>query len=126
MQELGLGGRLKSRFRATTDSTHRFPVAPNVLMRDFEVEVSNTAFRRGDCSDNAVAESFFGTPKMELLYELPLQTASATRNAVADYIGVFYNVRRQHSSLGLRKPGGVRARERDTGGPSPRTTSGDE
>jgi transposase InsO family protein len=60
--------------------------------------------RRGDCWDNAVAESFFGTLKMELLYELPLQTRSATRSAVADYIETFYNVRRRHSSLDYRSP----------------------
>ena len=191
MRELGLEGRRKRRFRATTDSRHRFPVAPNVLMRDFDVEAPNIAWvtditylatlegwlylavildlfsrrvvgyamseridralvlealrkalvqrpgtrdlihhsdrgsqyashdyrdaldqagitcsmsRRGDCWDNAVAESFFGTLKMELLYELPLQTRSATRSAVADYIETFYNVRRRHSSLGYRSP----------------------
>ena len=60
--------------------------------------------RRGDCWDNAVAESFFGTLKMELLYELPLQTSSATRSAVVDYIGAFYNIRRRHSSLDYRSP----------------------
>jgi putative transposase len=60
--------------------------------------------RRGDCWDNAVAESFFATLKMELIYELPLQTRSATRNAVADYIDSFYNVRRRHSSLDYRSP----------------------
>ncbi|MCP5067986.1 MAG: IS3 family transposase, partial [bacterium] len=173
MRELGLEGRRKRRFRATTDSQHRFPVAPNILMRDFDVEAPNTAWvtditylatlegwlylavildlfsrrvvgyamseridrelvlealrealvhrpgardlvhhsdrgsqyashdyrdaldqagimcsmsRRGNCWDNAVAESFFGTLKMELIYELPLQTRNATRVAVADYI----------------------------------------
>jgi hypothetical protein len=60
--------------------------------------------RRGDCWDNAVAESFFGTLKVELLYELPLQTRSATRSAVDDYIETFYNVRRRHSSLGYQSP----------------------
>ncbi len=60
--------------------------------------------RRGDCWDNAVAESFFGTLKMELLYELPLQTRSATRSAVADYIETFYNLRRRHSSLDYQSP----------------------
>jgi transposase InsO family protein len=44
MRELGLEGRRKRRFRATTDSRHRFPVAPNILMRDFEVEAPNTAW----------------------------------------------------------------------------------
>ena len=191
MRELGLEGCRKRRFRATTDSRHRFPVAPNLLMRDFEVDAPNTAWatditylatlegwlylavvldlfsrrvvgyamseridralvlealrkaleqrpgavdlvhhsdrgsqyasydyrealdqagitcsmsRRGDCWDNAVVESFFGTLKTELLYALPLQTRSETRSAVADYIDGFYNVRRRHSSLGYRSP----------------------
>ena len=60
--------------------------------------------RRGDCWDNAVVESFFGTLKMELLYELPLQTRGATRSAVAEYIDDFYNVRRRHSSLDYQSP----------------------
>jgi transposase InsO family protein len=60
--------------------------------------------RRGNCWDNAVAESFFGTLKTELVYELPLQTRSATRDAVVDYIETFYNVRRRHSSLGYQSP----------------------
>ncbi len=60
--------------------------------------------RRRNCWDNAVAESFFGTLKVELLYVLPLQTRSATRSAVADYIETFYNVRRRHSSLDYQSP----------------------
>ncbi len=44
MRELGLEGRRKRRFRATTDSQHRFPVAPNLLKRDFDVEAPNTAW----------------------------------------------------------------------------------
>jgi len=60
--------------------------------------------RRGNCWDNAVAESFFGTLKVELLYELPLQTRDVTRMAVAEYIDSFYNVRRRHSSLGYQSP----------------------
>jgi transposase InsO family protein len=60
--------------------------------------------RRGNCWDNAVAESFFETLKMELLYELPLQTRHGTRIAVADYIETFYNVRRRHSSLDYQSP----------------------
>ena len=44
MRDLGLEGRRKRRFRATTDSRHRFPVAPNILMREFDVETPNTAW----------------------------------------------------------------------------------
>ncbi len=206
MRELGLEGRRKRRFRATTDSRHRFPVAPNLLMRHFDVEAPNTAWvtditylatlegwlylvvildlfsrrvvgyamseridrelvlealrealmhrpgardlihhsdrgsqyashdyrealdqagitcsmsRRGNCWDNAVAESFFGTLKMELLYELPLQTRSATRSAVADYIETFYNVRRRHSSLDYLSPVEFELKNGEHGGFAP-------
>ncbi len=206
MQELGLEGRRKRRFRATTDSRHRFPVAPNILMRDFDVDAPNTAWvtditylatldgwlylavildlfsrrvvgyamseridrelvldalraalvrrpgardlvhhsdrgsqyashdyrealdqagitcsmsRRGNCWDNAVAESFFGTLKTELLYELPLQTSSATRSAVADYIDTFYNVRRRHSALDYQSPVEFELKNGEHGGSAP-------
>ena len=206
MRDLGLEGRRKRRFRATTDSRHRFPVAANVLMREFDVEAPNTAWvtditylatlegwlylavildlfsrrvvgyamseridrelvlealrealaqrpgardlvhhsdrgsqyashdyrdaldqagitcsmsRRGNCWDNAVAESFFGTLKLELLYELPLQTSSATRSAVADYIETFYNVRRRHSSLDYQSPLEFELKSWEHGGSAP-------
>jgi transposase InsO family protein len=44
MRELGLAGRRKRRFRATTDSQHGFPVAPNLLKLNFDVEAPNTAW----------------------------------------------------------------------------------
>jgi transposase InsO family protein len=44
MRECGLVARRRRRFRATTDSKHAFPVAANVLMRDFEVSAPNTAW----------------------------------------------------------------------------------
>ncbi len=206
MSDLGIEGRRKRRYRATTDSRHRFPVAPNILMRDFEVDTPNTAWvtditylatlegwlylavildlfsrrvvgyamseridrqlvlealgealrqrpgvidvvhhsdrgsqyashdyrealeeagitcsmsRRGNCWDNAVAESFFGTLKMELLYELPLQTRSATRARVADYIDTFYNVRRRHSSLDYMSPVEFELKHPGNGGSAP-------
>ena len=75
--------------------------------------------RRGDCWDNAVAESFFGTLKMELLYELPLQTRSATRSTVADYIEAFYNVRRRHSSLDYQSPLQFELKNGERGGSAP-------
>ncbi len=75
--------------------------------------------RRGNCWDNAVAESFFGTLKMELLYELPLQTRSATRSAVADYIETFYNVRRRHSSLDYQSPVEFELKNGEHGGSAP-------
>jgi putative transposase len=59
--------------------------------------------RRGNCWDNAVVESFFGTLKTEL-GETTWPTRAAAVAAVTDYIDVFYNRRRRHSSLGYLSP----------------------
>jgi transposase InsO family protein len=59
--------------------------------------------RRGNCWDNAVVESFFGTLKTELA-EITWPTRAAAVVAVTDYIDVFYNRRRRHSSLGYISP----------------------
>ena len=59
--------------------------------------------RRGNCWDNAVVESFFGTLKTELA-ETTWPTRAAAVAAVADYIDVFYNRQRRHSSLGYLSP----------------------
>ena len=44
MRDLEIEGRRKRRYRATTDSRHPFPIAPNLLMREFEVDTPNTAW----------------------------------------------------------------------------------
>ncbi len=59
---------------------------------------------RGDCFDNAVAESFFATLKKELINRRPWPTKAELRTEVFDYIEVFYNRQRRHSSLGQRSP----------------------
>ncbi len=56
------------------------------------------------CWDNAVAESFFATLKTELIYRQSLPTRAAARQAVFEYIEVFYNRQRLHSALGYRSP----------------------
>lgn len=60
--------------------------------------------RPRQCWDNAVAESFFATLKVELVYRQPLPTREAARAAVFEYVEVFYNRQRLHSSLGYRPP----------------------
>jgi len=60
--------------------------------------------RPRQCWDNAVAESFFATLKTELIYRQSWPTRSAARSAVFEFIEVFYNRRRLHSSLGYRSP----------------------
>ncbi len=59
--------------------------------------------RRGNCWDNAVVESFFGTLKTEL-EDMVWRTRADAVAAVTDYIDVFYNRRRRHSSLGYLSP----------------------
>ena len=64
--------------------------------------------RRGNCYDNAVVESFFGTLKQELGRRRALDDARrGTCGASHDYIEVFYNRQRLHSSLGYRTPAEV-------------------
>ena len=191
MRQDGLRGKIKRRFRTTTDSDHAQPVAPNTLDRQFTVEspdqvwagdityiptatgfsylavivdlfsrrvvgwamaehlrtelvedalvaalgarvpgpnmlhhsdrgcqYASTCYReklaafgiqvsmsrRGNCYDNAVVESFFGTLKQELVHDARWKTHAEARAAIHDYIEVFYNRRRLHSSLGYTSP----------------------
>jgi putative transposase len=60
--------------------------------------------RRGDCWDNAVAESFFSTLKLELVYETAWRTRAEARADVFQYVEGFYNGQRLHSSLGYLSP----------------------
>ena len=60
--------------------------------------------RRGNCWDNAVAESFFATLKIELAYQTRWSTRAQARNEVFEYIEIFYNRRRRHSALGYLCP----------------------
>src|SRR5438105_8507144 len=60
--------------------------------------------RKGNCWDNAVAESFFATLKTELVYQRRFATREEAREAIFDFIEVFYNRERRHSSLGYVSP----------------------
>jgi len=60
--------------------------------------------RRGDCWDNAVAESFFATFKVELVYETDWATRDAATRDIFEFIEVWYNRERRHSSLGYCTP----------------------
>jgi putative transposase len=184
MRENGLTGSRPRRFKATTNSAHQLPVAPNVVARDFSPPARNHTWaadityvrtwsgwlylavvidlysrrvvgwsvadhmrtglvtaalnmavaarkpphglvmhsdrggqyalelygmtcsmsRKGDCWDNAVVESFFGTLKQELIYRRKWPTKVAAAEAIRFYINRFYNVRRRHSALGYVSP----------------------
>jgi transposase InsO family protein len=60
--------------------------------------------RTGVCWDNAAAESFFASLKNEMYHRQVFTTRARARFAVADYIEVFYNRQRLHSTLGYRTP----------------------
>lgn len=57
-----------------------------------------------DCWDNAVAESFFATFKIELVYQSHWQTRREARTAIFEYLELFYNRRRRHSWLNYISP----------------------
>ncbi len=191
MRHLGLRSIVRRRFKVTTDSKHRYPVAPNRLQRDFTVQRPNqtwvsdltylrvgrgwlylvvfidlysrrvvgwalsssldhtvvltalqravarrrpprgliihsdrgvqyacTAFtkwiarrgfvqsmsRKGDCWDNAVAESFFHLLKTELTYHYRWLNYQAAHRSLFEYIEIFYNRERSHSTLNYVSP----------------------
>jgi putative transposase len=191
MRDRGLAARRRRRFRVTTHSRHPFPIAPNVLARQFERAVPDQAWvtdityiptgegwlylavivdlcsrfavgwamservtddltldalgmalarrrpaaglmhhsdrgsqyasgdyqrllaqhgivcsmsRRGDCWDNAVAESFFATVKVELVHDAAWATRAAARTELFDYLELFYNGQRRPSALGYLSP----------------------
>ena len=66
--------------------------------------------RRGNCHDNAVAESFFSSLKNEVIYQRHFPTRVEAEAVVNDYIGVYYNEMRLHQTLNYQTPAGVEAR----------------
>jgi transposase InsO family protein len=68
--------------------------------------------RRGECHDNAPAECFWSTLKNELVHHEEFATRDEARAAIFDYIEVFYNRQRLHSSLGYVSPEAFEASRR--------------
>jgi putative transposase len=64
--------------------------------------------RKGNCLDNAPMESFFGSLKTELVHRTRFRTRREARAALFEYIEIFYNRRRRHSSIGYRTPAQAR------------------
>jgi putative transposase len=191
MRKHGIVSKMRKRFKRTTHSSHKRPVAPNLVKRDFTASVPDTvwtsditfvwtgqgwlylavfldvcsrrivgwsmksrmtdqlvidAFRQasryrkapkglvvhsdrgsqycsrsfkelldqqhyrqsmcatGNCYDNAITESFFGTLKTELIFHHRYDTRDQARKSIFTYIEMFYNRTRIHSSLGGLSP----------------------
>jgi putative transposase len=66
--------------------------------------IEGSMSRGGNCYDNAVTESFFGTLKTELVNETRYATHDEARRSLFEWIEVFYNRQRRHSSLGYLSP----------------------
>jgi len=66
--------------------------------------IKQSMSRKGNCWDNAVAESFFKTLKTEMVYHNTFETKAEARLAIFEYIEVWYNRQRKHSVLGYLTP----------------------
>lgn len=69
-----------------------------------ELKITASMSRRGNCYDNAFAESFFHTLKVELVHRRQFKTRAEAMAAIFEYIEVWYNRQRIHSSLGYQSP----------------------
>ena len=69
-----------------------------------ELGITASMSRKGNCYDNAFAETFFGTLKNELVYRTHFKTRQEAMIAIFEYIEVFYNRKRIHCSLGYLTP----------------------
>ena len=69
-----------------------------------QANINCSMSRRGNCWDNAVAESFFGTIKTEFIHLTTFPTRATAHTAIAGWIEVFYNRQRLHSSLNFLSP----------------------
>ena len=97
---------------------HRRPPAGLIFHSDRGVQYASREYRRAldaagilpsmsrkaTCYDNAAMEAFWSTLKLELVYRRQFADQAQVRQAVFDYIEVFYNRQRLHSALGYRSP----------------------
>ena len=67
-------------------------------------EFKGSMSRKGDCWDNAVAESFFGSLKQERVQWRSYQTRHEAQQDILEYISMFYNSQRLHSYLNYQSP----------------------
>ncbi len=76
---------------------------------DFKAILAQNKFvgsmsRKGDCWDNAVAESFFHTLKVEMIHRNKFKTRDEAKRKIFEYVEMYYNRRRAHSTLGFLSP----------------------
>ena len=100
-----LGGRLPSEAGLLFHSDRGSQYASYAYQEALDANgITCSMSRRGNCWDNAVAESFFSTLKTELVHNVIFLTRASARYAIAEWIEIFYNGKRRHSSLGYATP----------------------
>jgi len=97
---------------------NRAPATGTLIHSDHGVQFTSWAFTErakrsglvpsmgsiGDCFDNAVIEAFWARMQVELLDTRRWKTRIELANAIFEYLEIFHNRRRRHSSLGMRTP----------------------
>lgn len=69
-----------------------------------QIEITVSMSGKGNCYDNAITESFFGTVKDECVYRAVYRSREEARRSLFDYVEIFYKRKRRHSSLGYVSP----------------------
>jgi transposase InsO family protein len=81
------------------------------LLKQHRIEISMS--KKGDCYDNALMESFFGTLKEECVERQKFSTRAEAKQVIFEYMEVFYNRQRKHSSLGYVSPANYEKMKRE-------------
>jgi transposase InsO family protein len=102
---MALGRQDFNRFELIAHSDRGSQYASNSycdLLKD--VGIIRSMSRKANCYDNAFAETFFHSLKMEMIYQTKFATREEAKQAIFEYIEVFYNRERRHSSIGYMTP----------------------
>jgi len=91
------------------DCIHHSDRGSQYCSHEYQKDLEKSGFRismsrRGNCYDNAPTESLWGTIKQELIYQYKFKTRREARQAIQEYIEVFYNRMRRHSKIGYMAP----------------------
>ncbi len=103
--ESGLGREEIKKNGLTTHSDRGSQFASEEYRKKLKLKgIIASMSRKGNCYDNAFVESFFHTLKTELIYRTEFKTREEAKKAIFEFIEVWYNRERLHSSLGYKSP----------------------
>jgi putative transposase len=103
--EAGLGREEIEKNGLTAHSDRGSQFASDLFRKKLKIKgIIASMSRKGNCYDNAFVESFFHTLKTELIYRTEFETREEAKKAIFEFIEVWYNRERMHSSLGYKSP----------------------